>query len=756
MSIFSADLYDTIEIIKSPKASDVEGGIGGIVRLTTKDPFELGAPSYAVTAGLAGGDYRESLQPSLRGYYSDVLAGERVGLWLAGTFERRDLASERVENNRNWGLLSEPLLSDAEGQSDLLGLRFPRRVRYLRQTGETEKLNLAGRLEVVATPDLTLYLHGLHTEEAREEDRSRLQVTFADGVLQEGTPDRAGQTLVSGAFLGTMIENTTFFRELDIQTSGLTGGVDGSLMDWTVRSDLTWSRSLERLRETEAEHEQIDADTVHYEILSEGSVPALFGPGITLAPGDAPVTSLMFDQRLIEVDEYALTLDASRPMDIGPLTQIRAGLRGSSTSFSRRQGSLIELDPGGLTFANGTPLDFPDPFLDGLSGPLLRDWPSVSPRSLLAAAPLSGEFEFNDENLYDVRENVLAAYALTDFDMPLGAGMRASGNLGLRLVETRYDGDGALDLGGEAIGEFGTIATASRQASYFDALPSFNAVLGFAGQPDLKIRMAASRIMARPDIEQIQPGEVVRIRDLTGAFPEDNTLERGNPDLDPYRANQYEIGLQYLIGGRSESVFQLAVFAKDVENFVTTTSLAVPYEVDFPGVDSPVLLYDDDFPVNGGRARIRGVETGLQSPFFFLPKPFDSFGAAANYTYTDSDFRDANGNLHAFPGASDHAGNLILFVDHGPLSARLAYTYRSEFLITPAQTEGGTANAVYEDGQARLDLGLRYRLGERWRVALDARNLTGTEIYHYYDAPGRLARFERDGRSFVARLDYRY
>ena len=95
-------------------------------------------------------------------------------------------------------------------------------------------------------------------------------------------------------------------------------------------------------------------------------------------------------------------------------------------------------------------------------------------------------------------------------------------------------------------------------------------------------------------------------------------------------------------------------------------------------------------------------------------------------------------------------------MDHGPLSARLAYTYRSEFLITPAQTEGGTANAVYEDGQARLDLGLRYRLGERWRVALDARNLTGTEIYHYYDAPGRLARFERDGRSFVARLDYRY
>jgi hypothetical protein len=36
-----------------------------------------------------------------------------------------------------------------------------------------------------------------------------------------------------------------------------------------------------------------------------------------------------------------------------------------------------------------------------------------------------------------------------------------------------------------------------------------------------------------------------------------------------------------------------------------------------------------------------------------------------------------------------------------------------------------------------------------------SRNLTGEEIYHYYDEPGRLARFERDGRSFMARLDYR-
>lgn len=42
LSTFSSDLYSSIEVIKSPTAADIEGGIGGIVRLKTPDPLDIG------------------------------------------------------------------------------------------------------------------------------------------------------------------------------------------------------------------------------------------------------------------------------------------------------------------------------------------------------------------------------------------------------------------------------------------------------------------------------------------------------------------------------------------------------------------------------------------------------------------------------------------------------------------------------------------------------------------------------------------
>lgn len=756
MSIFAANLYDMIEIIKSPKASDVEGGIGGIVRLTTKDPFELDAPSYAVDIGISGGEFRSALQPQIQAYYSDIFHQDRLGLWLAGAYEERDLISERVENNRTWLPVGEDLLSNPVAQADLIGLRYPRRVRYLRQTGEARKYNLAGKLQFRPSSRLSAYLHGLYTDEQRDELRARLQVLFSDGFVFSGMPDADHDILARAEVDGALVEHAGFYRRLDIQTAGLSGGLDWTGETWTLSSSLNWSESREHLSESQAVHDGDGEGVIAYDILPGAYIPALSGAGAMAGLADLSVSELSHDQRQINVEESAFALEGTRRLEFGLLDRVETGLRLSSTRFSRRQGSQFVEDLEGLTFADGAPIAFSDPFLENQSGLIMHDWASVDPESLFAVAPPMGPFQYNDENLYDVREDGLALYGLADFRFNLGAHMRADGNIGLRLVKTWYDGEGVVDLAGDAIEDFGTVNIRSVQRSYVDLLPSFNLKLGFPAASNLELRLAASQIMARPDIEQIQPGEVVRIRDLTGMFPEDNTFESGNPGLDPYRADQYEIGLRWAIGGRAESLFQISAFAKDVENFVTTIERTREYGLVSGDETTTVLLYDDDYPVNGGKARVRGVEMGLQSPFFFLPEPWDSVGLATNYTYTDSDFRNANGQIQAFPGASEHAGSVVLFADHGPFSARAAYNYRSAYLIEAAQTEGGTANTIYEDDQARLDIGLRYRMTPRWRVSLDAQNLTDEDVYQYYDQQNRLAKYERNGRTFLLRLDYQY
>ena len=59
LSVFASDLYNSIEVIKSPTAADVEGGVGGIVRLKTPDPLDIGERTFGFEAGVIQADQRD-------------------------------------------------------------------------------------------------------------------------------------------------------------------------------------------------------------------------------------------------------------------------------------------------------------------------------------------------------------------------------------------------------------------------------------------------------------------------------------------------------------------------------------------------------------------------------------------------------------------------------------------------------------------------------------------------------------------------
>ncbi len=52
--------------------------------------------------------------------------------------------------------------------------------------------------------------------------------------------------------------------------------------------------------------------------------------------------------------------------------------------------------------------------------------------------------------------------------------------------------------------------------------------------PNLLIRGAAARVMARPDLGSLAPGVAVAV---SGA---NKTVTAGNPDLDPFRATTFD------------------------------------------------------------------------------------------------------------------------------------------------------------------------------------------------------------------------
>ena len=766
LSVFSSDLYNTIEVIKSPTAANIEGGVGGIVRLKTPDPLTIGELAWGGDIGYSEADVREDGEPTINGFYSNVFADGRVGLLIAGTFEQRDLSIDKIQDNDNWWTID----SRSNGSTDPAiaahgDAWFAGRLRQEEREGDSDKLNLNGKLQVQATPELELYANTVYTTNAYERTTSRVQIQFRRGrpqPLSELFPDASepiivdeNGTVLAGAFSGSRIEPRVFFRDGEIETAGLTGGFEWAKEAWTLSGEANFQKSQEEFTETRI-GARIDA-LAGYDITGDPEYPEIRVEDGAYDLAGLSIRDLDQNRRRITIEETSGRFDAERELNAGIFTSFEAGLRLASTEFDRKQGEINSPEEGGdLTFADGTPLLGQGEFAEGFGGAgLMRLWPSIDPVSFYAMYPPTEAFTYNDENLYDLTEETLAGYGLVNFQNDFG-GLYARGNIGARVIQTSYTGNGAVDLAGDAIGDFGNIGVVSLERDYTDVLPSFNITLSRDADSDFLVRAAISRAMTRPDISQIQPGFVVRVNALE-ADNTDNTFERGNPDLDPFRAWQYDLGVEWYFGSEGESALTAAVFAKDVENFVTTTTESLSYQNAEFGIDTPILLYNTNYAINGGEADIKGFEVGLQTPFTFLPEPFDGLGMAANYTYTDSEFTDANGNTQAFPGASENSFNLVGYYEKGIFSGRLAYNYRDEYLIVPGSEENGeVVNAQFGDSQGRLDASLRLRFDNGLRLSFDALNLTEEQSYKYYDTTSRLEDLEVEGRIYTVRVGYVY
>ncbi|MEL6487448.1 MAG: TonB-dependent receptor, partial [Pseudomonadota bacterium] len=308
-----------------------------------------------------------------------------------------------------------------------------------------------------------------------------------------------------------------------------------------------------------------------------------------------------------------------------------------------------------------------------------------------------------------------------------------------------FNGQGRIDVDSDDFGEILIDSAAALDASYQDWLPSANVVLAFGDQENILFRAAVARVLTRPTIEEINPSVDLDFDDADGS--------RGNPDLDPFRAWSYDAGVEIYFGEANEGLFSATFFYKDVENFIAPTQIFETYAFPEEGIAEQEYLITTF--ENGGAAEIYGVEVNFQTPFTFLPAPFDDFGIFANYTYTDSSFTNSFGNTLSFPGASEHVANIVGYYESGIFSTRLAYNYRDDFLIVPSSQADGR-NASFGQGAGRFDFAARLRFDNGIRVNFDVLNITEEQEFNYYDTPNRLDDLTFEGRVFQFSIGYRY
>ena len=391
-------------------------------------------------------------------------------------------------------------------------------------------------------------------------------------------------------------------------------------------------------------------------------------------------------------------------------------------------------------------------FFSSHSGNIIRDWVAYDPIALInqvkqfadqdgkAFAP--GVFDPSGSSVVD--EKVTIGYLMSDIRTEIG-GMPLSINAGVRVEDTNYTSSGASRTilsavpngAGQNIITVSDVVPVSFDGHYTDILPSLNAKLNLTDE--LIARFSASRVMTRPTLSDLSPKQSIQTN------PGNETIKRGNPDLQPFRASQIEGGLEWYFD--RTSLLSFNAFYKNIDSFVTLTT--TPQKVD-------QVTFQVTVPTNGNGAVVKGFELGYRQVFSDLPSPFDGLGAQVSYTYAESDanYVNAVANVsYGLEGLSKDSYTLVGFYEKYGFQARLAYTWRDKFLQVAS---GRNGEPEYFDAYGQLDAGVSYDINDHFTVYLDGLNLTDENEFIYSVTPDRTKEYRTTGKRISAGIRFRY
>lgn len=369
----------------------------------------------------------------------------------------------------------------------------------------------------------------------------------------------------------------------------------------------------------------------------------------------------------------------------------------------------------------------------------------------LAGIPAMGSYPEQVASRRIAKEATYAGYVVAEF---AAFDDLVSGNLGVRLVDAE-DTFTAWIANVPGPGYSSYVSSVSR----IDALPSANIVLHI--RDDLQAKFGFGKNIARPDFGATNPSLSVSTTAGTGGA--------GNPNLKPTTSTSYDISLEYY--PTETTAISVDFFDKEVKGFTSgigscetvPASIVSPYTGLTPnGCTVGSGQYFVTRTVNTAPGSARGVEFAAQTFFDFLPGIWSHFGVQGAWTYVDAiapvSFA-TGGALYNLPLGLSSKNSYALsgLYDDGTLSARLAYTYRSDFAFS---FSGNPIDSRTVHGYGLLDFSTSYNIGYNLNVTASVSNITNQGLNRYQGEPGQYGtNFERqhydNGRIYGLGIRYR-
>lgn len=733
-----------VSVYKTPTSSMDEGGMGGVVDIRTARPLDAritrrGGTVLALGAEVTYGELVDKAQPRFSVLGATRLA-PNLGVLAAVAYSNRALRADQID-------LPGYVVQAISGQNVLR----PGNVRQSVRTGENERIG--GVFAIQWRPgewDVNLdYLYSRFTE---DNGLDMLQQQYSGTISNTVIASDPGRLV---KFRATNANVSTFNQISDNATEMHIAGfnVARELGPWRVSADASYAEVA-----YDAELNSYSATyrrTLDFDLT--GAIPTV----TPTVPLDPPSNFLQFLGQVnltrTRETERAGQIDFKRELAGGPLASVQFGAkyrsRETDVVFNVFQYSAANLTTASTQLGVSlVPALRPFPY-----GDFLPDYPVVSRVWPVIDTPgtfrqLAAVFERilpggpstrtpDPSRSFGAGEDIASAYVQLNLKGE-ALGLPFSGNVGLRYAHTETAANGYVFSASANAYQPLTVDT-----SYDDWLPSAN--LKFNLTDSLILRSAAAKVVARSDLVDLSPTTVVQ--NIASA-----TARSGNPNLQPYRAWQYDLGLEWYPLGK-EAYFAVTGFYKDIASF---TEFVVSHE-QIPGFTSadPDGGFDVTRPSNGSGASLLGVEFSVNLPFttFLRPGFLDGFGVTGSLTLIDSETNDTDqlsGRQLSITGVAKTNYSLIGYFEKYGLGLRAAYTFRDEFLAVRNSTTNGSAEYTRPYGQ--FDVSANYDITRNFTVTFQAVNLTRDDTQRYVSVPQLFRTLVVTDRRYVAGIRARF
>ncbi|MBC7405511.1 MAG: TonB-dependent receptor [Cytophaga sp.] len=785
---YPSELLSGVVVYKTPNAAMVGQGLSGTLDMQTVRPLSFGKPVIALNGRLSKNSLGDAANAKAEGNrfsgsYIDQFAGRSFGVAIGYAHQETPVAENQTGTYEPF--FANPTVAAGNHRPGVAdGAYITDGVKALRRTGVTKRDGLMATLEWKPSANFRSTLD-MFTSKAEQVDTAN---QFESHLYYNGdypckpacnwnsATVNATNTVVGGVVTNVypLVRGQYNKREDKINAIGWNNAF--KLGEVQMAADVAYSKAKrdEIYLENNTQlmpSKQLDVLTVAFPndgFMTMNPARNYSDPSKLFLRNSIYGSGYGRTPRLEdELKSFKLTAKIPAPASISDLfSEFDIGINYADRSKKKHQPEgNINLGAQGDTIISSdlqyTPVNL------GFAGSNLGSIPAWNvPGSVakyMTFNPSETSAAYLIAKAWNVYEKTTTAYAMANIDSNLG-GVTLRGNAGLQLQNVDQSStanyfDGSAPAGQE-VKPYGS------GKKFTDVLPSMNLVFGMSNEQTVRVGLAQQ--VARPRVDQLRAALDFNIDKATGK----PSANGGNPALDPWRANAFDISYEKYFG--TKAYVAIAAYVKDLKNYIYEDTK----EYDFspftsgyvPPVGSPPVQKIGTFSTayNGKGGNLKGVELSVSLPFNLITPVLNGFGVTASTSVTSSNIsiKPDPGSVSAvgsenitLPGLSKNVSNLTMYYEKAGFEVRVSQRRRSDF-IGEIGNFNGNRTVRYVVGENITDAQIGYNFNEGFMkglgLVLQANNLTDAAFQTYAGTKDRPLEYIKYGRAVMLGASYKF